>query len=364
MHAAAAVSVDAPSLTAAVETTGLYTTKAGVARYVRGLLRGLCEVDRPGLDVRELAWPVENFGYRQPARMLKTAYRELVWARGPARRELKEIGADVLHATCGWMVTPPPGVRHVVTLHDLAFLRHPERFRRWQRASGGRLLRKLHKADRVICISRFTADEAMELLDLPAAKIEVVHNGFDALPETGEVPAFEVPAEFLLFVGSLEPGKNLPLLRETYLMAESAGKPLPPLMIVGARWEGVARESAAPKDWHYLGRQSDGVLERLYRRALALAFPSKYEGFGLPVLEAMAAGCPVVCSPVASLPEVAGDAAGFAELNPADYLRVLRRVAGDSGYRDELISRGGERAHAFSWRKCAAETADIYRSVL
>ena len=360
---AAPPSAPAAALTAAVETTGLYTTKAGVARYVRGLLRGLSEIDHPGLSVREFAWPVENFGYQQPARMLRTAYRELVWARGPARRELRRMGADVLHATCGWMVTPPRGVRHVVTLHDLAFLRHPERFRRWQRASGGRLLNRLHRADRVICISRFTADEAMELLDLPAAKIEVVHNGFDALPETGEAPAFEVPGEFFLFVGSLEPGKNLSLLRETYLMAESEGRPLPPLMIVGARWEGVARESAAPKDWHYLGRQSDGVLVHLYRRALALAFPSKYEGFGLPVLEAMAAGCPVVCSPVASLPEVAGDAAAFADLTPADYLRVLRRVAGDSIYRDELIECGTARTAAFSWRKCAAETADVYRGV-
>ena len=249
-------------------------------------------------------------------------------------------------------------------MHDLAFLRHPERFRRWQRASGGRLLNKLHKADRVICISRFTADEAVALLDLPASKIEVVHNGFDALPETSEVPAFEVPPEFFLFVGSLEPGKNLSLLRVSYLMAESEGKPLPPLMIVGARWEGVARESAAPKNWHYLGRQSDGVLVHLYRRALALAFPSKYEGFGLPVLEAMAAGCPVVCSPVASLPEVAGDAAAFPDLTPADYLRVLRRVAGEPSYRDDLIARGAERVTAFSWRKCAAETADVYGSVL
>ena len=361
-------------LVAAVETSGLYTTKAGVARYIRGLLRGLAALDRPGLRVEEVAWPVENFGYAQPARAIKTAWRELVWAPLLAPRQVSAAGAGVLHGTCDVLAEPPGGVAHVATLHDLAFLRHPERFRRWQRTTGVRRLRRLAGCDRVIAISRFTADEGIALLGLPASRIEVVHNGFDFDPDAPERPPQpaersgdppgDFPAEFFLFVGSLEPGKNLSLLREAYLAAESQGRPLPPLAIVGARWEGVAREAAAPAGWRYLGRQDDAVLAWLYRRALALLFPSKYEGFGLPLLEAMALGCPVVCSPVASLPEVAGDAARYADPSPDAYLAAARDLsgAGSAARRADLVAAGHERVGHFGWDKCARETADVYEA--
>src|SRR5205823_6706332 len=117
-----------------------------------------------------------------------------------------------------------------------------------------------------------------------------------------------------------EPGKNLALLKETYLLAAAKGIDLPPLLIIGARWEGVAREGRPPKNWHYLGHQSDEVLAWFYDHALALLFPSKYEGFGFPVLEAMSRGCPVVCSKVASIPEVGGDAAWYAGMDATSYL--------------------------------------------
>jgi glycosyltransferase involved in cell wall biosynthesis len=222
-------------------------------------------------------------------------------------------------------------------------------------------------ADRVICISRFTADEAIAVLGVPARKIDVVYNGCD-LVRSGETPRetpppVPVPKEFYLFVGSLEPGKNLMLLRNVYEAAASRGVTLPPLVIIGARWEGVAHEGKPPKDWHYLGRQPDEVLIHLYRQAIALVFPSKYEGFGLPVAEAMAMGCPVICSPVASLPEVAGDAALLLPLTSDAYLEALRDFP-KNAERQTMIARGKAQAARFSWLRCATDTLTVYEAVV
>ena len=351
----------------AIDTNGLYTGQAGGARYIRGLLRGLTH-NRPPIEWFPIAWEVENLAYRQPLRACRTLYREVLWANLAAPRFLRQHRSDVYHATGSFFVSVPPGVKSVVTLHDLAVLRNPQRFRRWTRWSEARRLQRLKHVDRVICISRFTADEAMALLDLPSRKIEIVYNGGDFHPHDPNIqeqaPDFPLPQEFFVFVGSLEPGKNLALLRETYRLAESQGKPLPPLLIVGVRWAGVGTEGAPPAGWQYLGRQPDAALVYLYRRALALAFPSKYEGFGLPVVEAMALGCPVVCSPVASLPEVGGKAVLWSELTPTAYLAALREMAANAGLRSELIRAGREQAGQFTWERCAEGVVGVYRSVL
>ncbi|MBU6411062.1 MAG: glycosyltransferase family 4 protein, partial [Verrucomicrobia bacterium] len=265
------------------------------------------------------------------------------------------------------LIHPRCGVKEVVTLHDLALLRYPERFRPWHRHSGRRSLQKLHRANHIICISQFTANEAMALLDLPAAKITVIHNGCDfqsGEPPREAEPAFEIPSGFFLFAGSMEPGKNLSLLKEVYALADARNLVLPPLLIVGTRWVGVGHEGAPPSNWHYLGRQPDEALVYLYRRALALVFPSKYEGFGLPLVEAMALGCPVICSRVASLPEVGGGAAMYADMNAPAYLEAMTRLCRDGHGRDELIVKGRLQAAKFSWKKCAGQVLEVYRSVL
>jgi len=350
-----------------IDTNALYVTQAGTARYIRGLLKGFRQIAAPDFEIIPLAWEVENFNYRQPQRALKTIYRELVWAKFHAPHRLLKNNSRLLHAAAGPLIRPPQGIREIVTLHDLAILRQPERFRRWHRASGRRRLQNLHRADRIICISRFTADEAMALLNLPAAKLTVIHNGCDFHPDESPAeikPGFNIPSDFFLFVGSLEPGKNLALLKEAYALAEAERQLLPPLLIVGARWEGVGNEGAPPRDWHYLGRQPDEALVYLYRRATALVFPSKYEGFGLPVAEAMALGCPVICSPVASLPEIGGDAAMFTDMTPAAYLHAMLRLGREGGLRAELVEKGFMQAAKFSWKKCAGEVLEIYRSAL
>jgi alpha-1,3-rhamnosyl/mannosyltransferase len=351
-----------------VDTNGLFTTQAGVARYIRGLLKGLRQIAPRDLEIDELAWPVENFDYRQPRRALKTAYRELFWAQYIAPRILRKRGTALLHSTVNCLIPPPEGVHHVLSIMDVSFLLHPERFRRWQKFAWKRFLSRLPTAERILCISRFTADELIRVLHVPASKLEVTYLGCefhpDEPPPAEQTPEFDVPAEFFLFVGSLEPGKNLSLLKQVYALADERGVALPPLLIVGARWAGVASEGPPPKGWHYLGRQPDSVLVHLYRRSLALLFPSKYEGFGLPLVESMALGCPVICARVASLPEVGGDAACYAELQPMPYLEAMQMVSQDSELREKLVQDGYVQARKFSWRNCAEDTLRVYRDTL
>ena len=349
-----------------IDTNALYNTQAGSARYVRGLLTGLEQVAPADLEVQEVAWPVANFGFRQPKRGLRTIYRECFWAPWIAPRQLRLERIETFHSTATVLVQPPAAIRHVATLHDLAMLRHPERFRAWHLRSARRSLRRLAGVDRVICISQFTADEAMSLLNLPARQLVVVHNGCDfqagALPAETVPPGSPLPDEFFLFVGSLEPGKNLSLLRAAYQLAREQGHALPGLVVVGVRFEGLATEGDAPRDWHYLGRIPDSALVHLYRRSLALLFPSKYEGFGLPVAEAMTLGCPVICSRVASIPEVAGEAALYADATPEAYLAAMRQLLGDASLRPDLRELGQRQAARFSWSRCARETLEVYQA--
>lgn len=344
----------------ALDTNALYTTRAGMARLVRGLQHGFAEARPPDLELVELSWPVENLSYAQPRRALKTIWREYVWANWVAPREMRRC--DLVHHHNAPFVPLIPETRHVVTLPDLALLRHPERYRPWQLRAGRRRLRRVGEAERVICISEFTAREARELLGVPSSRLVVVHLGGRLPGPVEEQPPADLPEEFFLFVGSLEPGKNLALLREIYLQA--APGELPPLVIVGARWVGVPGEGAPPPDWHYLGEVSDARLAALYRAAAALVFPSKYEGFGLPPLEAMHWGCPVICGRVASLPEVVGDAGVYAELTVADFGGAMRRLRRDAAWQRQLRSAGPVQAAKFSWRRCAEETVAVYRDVL
>src|SRR5436190_12262132 len=217
----------------AIDTNALYTTRAGISRYVRNLLQALRRHKPERLEITEIGWPVENFDYAQPQRALKTLYRELLWAKLPARRMLRKVAPDVYHVTGNLVTSAPRPIPQVVTVHDMAVFRHPERFRLWHRFSGQRGCYKLRKVDHIICISQFTIREIRDVLGLPANKISLVYNGSPFHPEEGipeELkPDFDIPSEFFLFVSSLEPGKNAKLIREAYQQAESRQIHLPPL---------------------------------------------------------------------------------------------------------------------------------------
>jgi len=257
-------------------------------------------------------------------------------------RRLRPALAHFVHAlplTC-----PAPAV---LTVQDLSWERDPTVFGIWDRVTFKIFVRRaVRKASRVLAISERTKRDLIELYDTPSDKVVVTPLAPD--------PAFRPAGEhdsFLLFVSAIEPRKQ-PLAAID--AANAVGRKL---VVVGpAKDEELAAELRR-RGADVRGYVPKDELVSLYQRAACLVFPSRYEGFGLPVVEAMACGTPVVAAPEPALQEVAGDAAIFSE----DLADGIRRALAE---RDQLSAAGLERAKAFSWRETARLTADVYRSVL
>ena len=324
----------------AMDVSPLAQTRAGTARHLNALLRELEGGD--DVDVVRL-----GFGADRPA---ATLARELAWYPLALPRAARHAGAAVLHCPTyrGPLRSGPP---LVVTVHDLAVFRHPEAFPPWTRTYSRLAVPKVVRAaDRVIAVSEFTARELVELLGMPRAKVRVVSNGLDeAFRADG--PAAE--GDYVLAVGTLEPRKNLPRI------AEAARRLDVELRVVGAAgWGGVSANGSGVR---WLGEVADDELACLYRGALCAAYPSLYEGFGLPVLEAMACGTPVVTAAGTATEEVAGGAAVL--VDPLDAEAIAAGIEEALARRDELVPRGLERARRFGWAEAAAATVDVYREL-
>ena len=322
----------------AIDVSPLAQTRAGTARYLKGLTRELERRDDVAVSTR-------SFGGRS---RLSTLARDGVWYPFLLGRER---AADVLH--CPTYRGPLRSrVPLVVTVHDLAVLRHPEAFNRWTRTYSPRVVPAvLRAARRVIAVSDFTRRELVELLGVPDAKIRVVPNA------VGDEFTREGPAEagdYVLAVGTLEPRKNLDRL------VEAIGKTDRELRVVGARgWGGVEVRGNGVR---WLGEVDDAELARLYRGAACVAYPSLYEGFGIPVLEAMACGAPVVTTRGTAMEEVADGAAVLVDArDPAEIAAGIERAAAE---RETLVPRGLERARAFRWDAVAAATVEVYKEAL
>jgi glycosyltransferase involved in cell wall biosynthesis len=318
----------------AIEVSSLVQTRAGTARYLKGLMR---ELERR----TDVAVTTRAFGRGDK---ISTLARDGFWYPFVLGRT---AGVDVLHCPTyrGPLRSRMP---LVVTVHDLAVLRHPEAFNRWTRTYSPLLVpRVLAAARRVIAVSEFTRRELIELLRVPADKIHVVPN---AVGEefTREGDAEE--GEYVLAVGTLEPRKNLERL------VEAVRKTGRELRVVGARGWGAVDVGGNGVRW--LGEVGDTELARLYRGATCVAYPSLYEGFGIPVLEAMACGTPVVTTRGTAMEEVADGAAVLVDAqSPEDIAAGIERAASE---RDELVARGVERARAFRWDAVADATVRVY----
>jgi len=294
-------------------------TRAGTARYVDGLRRSLA------VELVELSFPA--------ASRLRTAAADLAWY--PRLRAPR--GVDVLHCPT---FRGPFRARGplVVTVHDLAVLRHPEWFNRWT-ATYSRIAvpRVLRAATRVIAVSEFTKRDLVALLGVPPAKIRVVPNAVEEV-FVPEGPRAE--GDYVLAVGTLEPRKNL---------ARIARAVEGELRVVGARgWRGVE----APANVTWLGSVSDDELATLYRGARCLVYASLYEGFGIPVAEALACGCAVVTSRDSAMTELARGDAVYVDPTDVDSIRDgIARAA-------PAAPRRGP-----SWTEVAARTAAVYEEV-
>jgi glycosyltransferase involved in cell wall biosynthesis len=352
---------------------------AGINWYIHNLLKHLPEADegiRYTAFLGERSYPGETgLGLRFSRLPTHRPPVRILWEQAVQPWSLRLAGVDLLHSPA--FVSPLiANCPTIITVHDLSFLLYPKGFRRWNRGYL-RLFTRLSvtKARRVIAVSQTTRDDLLRLYGLSPEKVDVIHNGVDPafrrLP-VDQVALFRVrrglPERFVLFVGTLEPRKNVVRLIEAYAHLPPS---CPPLMLVGGKgWlydEVLSKveELALADKIHFVGYVAAEELPLWYNAAEIFVYPSLYEGFGLPPLEAMACGTPVITSTASSLPEVVGQAGVL--IDPADVLALasaMAQVLGDAAMQAQMEMAGLEQAKHFSWPKAAFLTASSYRQAL
>ena len=348
---------------------------AGVRRYVSALVPALKVAD-PTLELVALG------GERAavPADLAHVAEpwhppTNLGWSAMGLPRAAARAAVDVIHAPAYtaplWSSAPV-----VLTIHDVSYERHPEWYP-YQRDALRRMFyrRSARTAARVLTDSEFSAGEIAAAYQIRRERITVaplgVSDHFAPSDRPGETLPAGITAPFLLHVGDLHERRNLPLI--VHAMFEARRRPgMPPLSLVlagvdrgiGDRLQAYAREAKSPDAVVCLGPVTDSQLLTLYRGAAALVYPSRYEGFGLPVLEAMACGTPVIASRAASIPEVLGDAGVL--LDPDDepgWADAIAAVLNDEWQKGRMRKAGLTRAKEFTWARTASITLDAYRQV-
>lgn len=318
------------------------------------------------LHFRDLRWPVRavNFGwYRFGRPSLDTVFG--------ARLDLTHSPTPLPLPTRG---------RKIVTVCDLCFMDDPGKADdEARRHFLKRTEASLRRADGIVTISEFSKRAVLDRFGLDEAKIRVTPLGLGRPFQEGPIPEgdreatlrkYGLPGEFLLFVGATEARKNLPRLIEALAVVHRKYRPVP-LVLVGREGGDYARVLAEIRargleSWVRLpGYLPEREVGALYRAASGFVFPSTCEGFGLPLLEAMAGGLPAAVSGVSALPEVGGDAAlYFRPEDPEDIAAKIIRLLSDGDLRTALRARGLDRARAFTWEKTATETLAFYRTVL
>jgi glycosyltransferase involved in cell wall biosynthesis len=257
-----------------------------------------------------------------------------------------------------------------VTVHDLSFLRTPQTVTQASLAYRTLVPRSIARAGAVIVPSAAVAAEVADEYPGTADRVVVTPLGVDpawfeaAPPDEARRRRLGLPADYLVFSGSLEPRKNLPLLLAAHRRLRAEDPDWPPLVLMGPPgWgPGLDLDGLPPGAVRLTGYLSDDDLRSVVAGARALVYPSLYEGFGLPPLEAMAAGVPVVASAAGAVPEAVGDAAVLVPVGDADaFAAALAGLLDDESARARLAGRGLVRAAGFTWTKCAAGLADLYR---
>jgi glycosyltransferase involved in cell wall biosynthesis len=263
----------------------------------------------------------------------------------------------------------PRGTRSVLTVHDLAWAEVPQTMRRSTRIIDKWFMnRSVQRADFLISVSHATAASLERWLPSSAQRTRVIYPAAEALPIPGDL-ALVAPGlkrgHYILFVGTPEPRKNLPRLLEGYALARQQNPNVPALVLAGGNGWGqqptaIIDQQALRPFVHSLGKVSDQHLSTLYANALCLALPSLYEGFGLPLVEAMAAGLPIITSNSSSMREVAGPAALLVDpLSATDIANALLRISEDRLLHATLAAVARQQAPRYSWDTAAAATLEV-----
>jgi alpha-1,3-rhamnosyl/mannosyltransferase len=350
-----------------LDATAIGRGKTGNETYLRGLLEGWRETRPDGVELTPILSEGESSGASFQGKQIgKCGFwgrhiRELPRARG-------EVKADLYHGVY-WM-RPWEKDPYVLTVHDISFEVHPEWFRpgeAWFYRTWVR--RAAERARKVITVSEFCRNEIMERWGISADRVETTHEAARKMFRPGKKR--KAGPLSLLFVSAIHPRKNLQRLIRVWQRLRAGRFPDLELKVVGpAGWSAGAdlqalRKAEAGGGASWMGPHTDEKLKQAYQEATLLVYPSLYEGFGLPPVEAMATGCPVACSNAGSLPEACGDAAEYFDPTSEEEMTAkIGLILGSSSRQGELRDKGIDRAGTFSWEKMAEETADIYRRAM
>lgn len=367
-----------------IDYTAAITQGAGIGRYTRNIVSALARVDDTDhFTLFSVERPTAARGFPQAPHMRPRVFpvgnrrMTIFWQRlgVPVPVELLAGRADVFHGP-DFILPPLLRTPAVVTVHDLAFMTNPEcALPSLVRYLNTAVPRALRRASAVISVSQKTANDLHTLLGVPREQISVISLGVDPVFSTPADPEaiatvrakYGFAAPIVLAVGTIEPRKNYERLIAAFALARQ--QPDGPCTLVIAGRPGWLYEGVyAAVEKHHMGDSvrfldyiPDAELTALYRAADVLAMPSIYEGFGIPMLEAMASGTPVVCSDGGSLPEVAGGAALVVPVEDVDGLAAaLVQSVSDTTVRETLVARGHERVNAFTWDAAARAHVRVY----
>jgi glycosyltransferase involved in cell wall biosynthesis len=370
--------------TIAIDYTPAYEQGGGIGRYVRELTAALAHVDKDTpyrLFVAGAAslpaTPGANFTWRTTR--ITPLWLARLWHRASIQLPVETFtgAVNLFHATD--FVLPPVrrGTRTLLTVHDLSFVRVPE-------AASPRLKAYLdavvphsvRRADHILADSQATKDDLVAVYGTSSEKITPLLSGVD--PRFQPIPHADTVREkyglnerpYIFSLGTVQPRKNYARLIRALAILRARGCDLALVIAGGRGWledpiYATIRETGMDEYVHFTGFADEADLPALYSAAMCLAFPSLYEGFGLPVLEAMACGTPAVTSTVSSLPEVAGDAALMVDPHDVEAIAgAIERLYNDSGLRQTLIERGFARARTFTWERSAQHLREVYSQLL
>jgi glycosyltransferase involved in cell wall biosynthesis len=369
----------------AIDCRSVFQGMGGIGQYTCSLVREFAKLDATNryvcyfthLDPPEPLQLPANFVIRSfQAGMIDERFDQFILPT-----LLREDRIDVYHNPTFAVPVVRNGTRTVATIHDVVFRRNPNlvepKLRRYLDIA---TRRACNSADRLITVSEFSKKEMTELYEVPPDRVTVIPNGVRA-PAQLEAPSAQTQrrlmehglegARYALYVGSVEPKKNIDLLLRAFrsVVDRLVGTDLK-LAMAGPRGTEPYDVDSRIKELGLTGRVSllgfvhSDLLEVLYRNALLFVYPSLYEGFGLPPLEAMARGVPTIVSNASSLPEVVGDAAILVDsANPESLTNTLVDLVRDSRRREDLGRKGKERAESFSWRRSAEAHLDVYQSL-
>jgi glycosyltransferase involved in cell wall biosynthesis len=366
-----------------IDIRSLVFTRAGINRYTENLIRSLLEIDVANeyalFSNTKSCYDWSSYSNAQEVIVRLPHFgriTEKIWEEILLPPNLKRM--DVFHSP-RYMLPKKKPCKFVVTVHDLAFKKLPHIFvKRTVKYFSNLLEDSIQKADKIIAVSHNTKEDLLRLFNVRDDKVEVIYEGVNEnYKVTTDCETLEharskysLPEKFILYVGTIEPRKNLVGLIKAFHKLKEKKAIEHRLVIAGGKgwlyndvFEAVERLGLT-QDIIFTGYVEESELPTLYNLSDLFVYPTLYEGFGLPVLEAMACGVPVICSEVSSLPEVAGNAAIV--VNPYDSDEIAEAIAHileNSSLKDTLIEKGIRRASMFTWQETARETLNLYQKL-